>query len=125
MTCASVRESLRKILLSDVSYSQKERYSGGYKERALENATAGVASKRDKAILSGKACAWCGCDFSETSLQRGVQSTYCSKECAEEGRLRRGGLYASTRVRSQVYSLEAGICQKCGLDTAALFLRIS
>ena len=121
MTCLSVTESLRKILLHDVSFSQKERYSGGYKERAIESANKGVASKREWAVLSGSACAWCGGDFIETSLQSGVQATYCSRECVEEGQLRRGGLFGARNIRSQVFSLEAGICQKCGLDTHGEF----
>ena len=31
------------------------------------------------------------------------------------------GMYASTRVRAQVFSLESGICQKCGLDANGEF----
>jgi len=125
MTCIAIRESLRRIILSSHSSYQRERYSGGCKEKALENTKTGIVSKRDEEVLSGNACAWCGGDFSDASLQSGVQSTYCSRECAEEGRLRRGGFYASTRIRSQLFSVEGGICQKCGLDTNALFLRIS
>lgn len=58
-------------------------------------------------------------------IAKGVESTYCSQACVEQGRLGRGGLYASTRVRDQVFGLEGGVCRKCGIDAHSLFLRIS
>jgi len=120
-----LRETLKTIWLPlSTKPKQQERYSGGSKERAIENMAAGCASDVDKRVLSGFACCWCGGNLPNASLRKGVQSTYCSHECAEEGRLRRGGMYASSRIRQQLFSLEAGVCQICGVDAHALFLRI-
>ena len=112
-----IRRTLRIIALSECqSEETTERYAGGRKEQAIENEKNGIASAEDKAILNGEACAWCGKSLQSVAFLRGVQSTYCSQECAEEGRLKRGGMYASTRLRAQLFSLEHGICQLCGLD---------
>jgi len=70
-----------------------ERYSGGSKERAQENLAAGNATEADQRVLNGEACVWCGGNFPDASFRKGVESSYCSQECAEEGRLRRGGEY--------------------------------
>lgn len=91
----------------------------------MANATAGAATPLDNSILSGNACAWCGGPFPSVALAQGIDSTYCSQECAERGRLGRGGMFASTRVRAQVFGLEGGVCQKCGIDAHALFVRIA
>lgn len=73
-----------------------ERFSGGAKERAVEKKKLGeVLSQQETDILNGIACSWCGKPKPAISLQRhksdGIQSIYCSQECAEEGRLKRGG----------------------------------
>jgi 5-methylcytosine-specific restriction endonuclease McrA len=101
-----------------------ERYTGGAKERARQNVDNGTATRADMAVLEGHMCAWCGGDLSSASRFRGVESTYCSRECAEEGRLKRGGMYASTQVRAQVFALEGGVCQLCGIDGHALYTRV-
>ena len=89
-----IKDTLRKIVSQSMSTHQTtERYKGGRKERALENMNSGNATNEDRRVLNGEACAWCGGNLSDASLRRGVESTYCSQECAEEGRLRRGGKF--------------------------------
>lgn len=34
------------------------------------------------------------------------------------------GMFASSRIREQLFTLEQGKCQKCGIDANALYLRI-
>jgi 5-methylcytosine-specific restriction endonuclease McrA len=85
----------------------------------------GTASSTDLAVLEGRLCAYCAGELSSASRRGGVISTYCSKECAEEGRLKRGGLYASSQIRTQVFALEGGICRLCGVDAHAMFTRIA
>ena len=111
-------------MASSVRESCTERYAGGAKERVRSNAKAGIASTLDNSVLAGSACAWCAGPLPDASMAEGTESTYCSQECAEEGRLGRGGMYASTRVRAQVFALEGGVCQKCNIDAHALFTRI-
>ncbi len=116
--CMSVHDTLREILHSKMHLKSTERYTGGSRERAV--AEVGTSPNENGAkklkILDRKACAWCGGRLPEVSLYEGVESTYCSQECAETGRLKRGGMYASTRIRSQVFTLEHGLCAKCGID---------
>jgi len=101
-----------------------ERYSGGAKERARQNLENGTADATDMAILEGRQCAWCAGELPAASKVAGVQSTYCSRECAEQGRIKRGGMYASTGIREQVFALEGGVCRKCGINAHALYTRI-
>ena len=110
---------------SGQSSSSTERYSGGAKERARERMEKGTATANDMAILEGHLCAWCGGKLPTVSKASGVESTYCSRECAEQGRLKRGGMYGSTHIRAQVFALEGGVCRLCGIDAHALFVRIS
>ncbi len=121
----ALRETLRNIVQSSTfsrSQPTTQRYSGGSKERALENVAKGTASDSDLKVLNGEACIWCGKDFLQNiSRCEGVKSFYCSQECATEGRLRRGGMYSSTRIRSQLFSLESGICQLCHVDANGRF----
>jgi len=89
-----ITDTLRKIVSQSVSTHQTtERYKGGRKEQALENMNSGCATNEDRRVLNGEACAWCAGNLPDASFRRGVQSTYCSQECAEEGRLRRGGKF--------------------------------
>lgn len=89
-----IKDTLRKILSQSMSTHQTtERYKGGRKEQAMENMNSGNATNEDRRVLNGEACAWCGGNLSNASFRRGVESTYCSQECAEEGRLRRGGKF--------------------------------
>lgn len=99
-----------------------DRYIGGAKERARERLEEGTASDVDMAVLDGRACAWCSGRLSSASLS--AESTYCSQECAEEGRLRRGGMYSGVQIRSAVFALEQGKCTLCGIDCHALFEQI-
>lgn len=100
-----------------------ERYTGGAKERAEERLCEGNATSEDMEILKGNSrCAWCASSLSRAS--RVAQSVYCSQECAEIGRITRGGMYASSRIRDQVFALEGGVCQICSIDAHALFLRV-
>ena len=87
-----LREVLKKILLTKSSHSEIQRYAGGSKERAIDNLNNGRETERDKLVLAGTSCSWCGQQKPSTSLKNGVVSTYCSQTCAEEGRLRRGKL---------------------------------
>eukprot|EP00559_Dactyliosolen_fragilissimus_P005494 CAMPEP_0184872242 /NCGR_PEP_ID=MMETSP0580-20130426/41171_1 /TAXON_ID=1118495 /ORGANISM="Dactyliosolen fragilissimus" /LENGTH=1184 /DNA_ID=CAMNT_0027375001 /DNA_START=422 /DNA_END=3976 /DNA_ORIENTATION=- len=113
------------IQSSSFSTSSTERYAGGEKERAIDNLTKGIElSQEQRLVLDGLACAWCAKPLSDAAKCRGVQSTYCSQKCAEEGRLKRGGIYASSKIRAQLFDLEKGICQMCNIDANALFLRI-
>jgi hypothetical protein len=72
-------------------------------------------------ILKGKACAWCSSNL--TQAQRIAKAVYCSQECAETGRLRRGG-WASAAIRSAMFALEAGVCQKCNTNAHAFYGQI-
>lgn len=118
----SSRDLRRQIAAQTVdereSGTTTDRYGGGAKEQALERQNAGTATSADLAVLEGKACAWCGGRIAQAG------STYCSQSCAEDGRLRRGGMYASSRVREQVFGLEGGVCRKCKIDAHALYTRI-
>uniref|UniRef100_A0A6U3UVT8 HNH domain-containing protein n=1 Tax=Ditylum brightwellii TaxID=49249 RepID=A0A6U3UVT8_9STRA len=125
VTSYSIRRVLSTIIAPNATIGCNDRYGGGAKERAVQNKKNNNATQRDKAVLNGTACAWCGSELSHASLADGVDSTYCSHKCAEEGRLRRGGVYASSRIRAQVFELEGGVCRKCGIDAHALYLRIS
>lgn len=118
------QNAIREMLgSSDVSHST-ERYIGGAKERAQNKMEEGIADSTDLAILEGQLCAWCGGKLPRASKLAGVSATYCSRECAEQGRLKRGGMYASTRLREQVFALEGGRCQICHIDAHALYKRI-
>ncbi|KAL7512709.1 hypothetical protein ACHAXN_009750 [Cyclotella atomus] len=122
VTSSSLKTTAAKLVVSSVS-GETERYVGGAKEKANLNKRNNCASKRDIDIINGKACAWCG----ETLLLQSntvVDATYCSYKCAEEGRVRRGGMYSSARIRSQIFSLEHGVCCLCKLDAHALYNRI-
>jgi hypothetical protein len=119
-----LRQSVMKLMVTSVKEST-ERYNGGAKERATENFKNGKASEVDLAVLDKRACAWCAGPLPITSMAAGVEATYCSRSCAESGRLRRGGMYASTRIREQLFALEGGICRNCGINAHALFVRIS
>lgn len=98
-----------------------ERYMGGTRERARERVEQGTGDATDMAILEGKYCAFCGGDLSSVSRMQGVSSTYCSRECAEQGRLKRGW---GNQLRAQVFALEGGVCTLCGVNGHALYTRI-
>ena len=125
-TNASLMANVAKALAPPSSSNHSiERFGGGAKERATENSLNGTVTEEDERVLNGEACAWCARALGRASRREGVDSTYCSVECAEEGRLRRGGMYSSSRVRAQVFALERGVCCLCGIDAHALYLRIS
>jgi len=121
------RTNLKQIVLRNTqanTTTSKVRYTGGAKERARERVENGTANELDKKVLEGVLCAYCGGELSTASRSPGVISTYCSVECATDGRLKRGGMYSSTRVREQVFALEGGVCSLCGIDAYALYTRI-
>ena len=120
-----LRQVVLGMMTSSIGNGSTERYAGGAKERAQEKIDSGNATQVDMDILEGKMCPWCGGHLPRASRVAGVQSTYCSRECAENGRLQRGGMYASTQVRAQVFALEGGVCRLCGIDAHALYTRIS
>ena len=94
---------------------------GGAKERARERVDQGIGDDTDMAILEGKCCAYCGGDLSSISRLPGVISTYCSRECVDQGRLKRGW---GNQLRAQVFALEGGVCTLCGVDGHALYTRV-
>ncbi|CAB9499376.1 annealing helicase and endonuclease ZRANB3 [Seminavis robusta] len=122
----NLAQSAAKLLTmkntSALHKSSTDRYSGGAKERAGERLKDGTASKEDMDVLKGDNCAWCAGALSDASKL--AKAVYCSQACAEEGRIRRGGMFASSRIREQVFALEGGVCQLCGVNAHALFLRI-
>lgn len=99
-----------------------KRYCGGAKELAAHRVAEGTATELDQAVLDGKACAWCSSTL--TSAAKRAKSVYCSQACAEEGRVRRGGMFASVNLRSSVFALENGVCSLCGLNAHQLFLEV-
>ena len=116
--CSELKQTAAKLLTSTISGS-KERYSGGAKERAISNQLNNCATEADLAVLNGNACVWC---YGPFLCKSGAH--YCSYSCAETGRLRRGGMYSSTRIREQLFALERGRCTKCKVDAHALFVKI-
>jgi len=109
--------------LLERSYRQNsDRYAGGAKERAIENEKNNCASDADKLVLNGRACAWCGGRLSTASVAG--EATYCTEECAVEGRLRRGGMFASANIRSTVFDMEGGRCCLCKVDAHSLYKQI-
>ena len=122
VAASSLKTTAAKLVISSVS-GETERYTGGAKEQANRNMRNNCANKRDLDIINGMACAWCG-ETLHLQSNNIVEATYCSYKCAEEGRVRRGGMYSSARIRAQIFSLEHGVCCLCGLDAHALFNRI-
>jgi len=115
---SSLKQTAANLVVSTISGS-KDRYEGGAKERAITNQLNNYATKEDMAVLNGQACVWCGGPF---LCSNGAH--YCSYKCAETGRLRRGGMYSSTRIREQLFALEKGVCQMCGVDAHSLFVKL-
>ena len=116
----SLKQTVAKLLISTVTGST-ERYQGGAKEKAIEALRNNAATAEDMAVINGQACAWCAKPFSSNN----VIATYCSHKCAEEGRVRRGGIYSSTRVRQSLFALERGVCAICNLDAHSFFCKIT
>ena len=98
----ALKQTVSKLLVSTVTGST-ERYLGGAKERAIENEKNNCATASDKAVINGQACVWCAKPFLCAN-----GATYCSQSCVEEGRVRRGGMYSSTKIRQQLFALEHG-----------------
>lgn len=120
--------NLRQAVLRLMTQScvpSTDRYVGGAREQARDRMQGGTATEEDMAVLEGRLCAYCAGNLSSASRTPGVASTYCSRECAEQGRLKRGGMYSSVQVRSQVFALEGGVCRLCGIDAHALYTRIA
>lgn len=103
---SSLKHSAAKLLVSTIT-GTSERYQGGAKERAIANIKNGCATAEDIAVADGKGCAWCAKPF-----LCGKGATYCSQSCVEEGRLRRGGMFASSKIRETLFALEHGKCTK-------------
>ena len=116
-----IRSTVAGLLVSGGSTT--DRYIGGAKERAREKHTAGdELDASDRAVLDGKACAWCAKTLSRASRIAG--SAYCSQACAEEGRLKRGGRFAGANLRAAVFALESGVCTLCGVNAQTLYEQI-
>lgn len=118
----NLRQEVLRIM-PKASEKSTERYVGGAKERARERVELGTGDDNDMATLEGLRCAYCGGYFSKVSSLPGVSSTYCSRECTDEGRLKRGGM--KNQLRAQVFALEGGVCRLCGIDGHALYTRIA
>ena len=101
---SSLKQSVAKLLVSTIT-GTTERYQGGAKERAIENMKNGCATAIDLSVINGRACAWCSKPFLFVN-----DATYCTQSCAEEGRVRRGGMYSSSKIREQLFALEHGKC---------------
>jgi hypothetical protein len=121
MTAGEVNGTIARLMLSHCP-NDFSRYVGGAKERARENHEKGIASNDDLLVLQGLACAWCGKKLSSVALLG--DSTYCNEECAREGRLKRGGMFASSKLRSVAFAIENGKCSLCGIDAHALFRQV-
>lgn len=119
-----LHQAVAKLMITPSASYSNERFTGGARERAKERLLAGSATDVDRAVLGGDACAWCARPLLSASKAIHVVSTYCSRECTENGRLCRGGMYGSKNIRDQVFALEGGVCCKCGIDAHALFLRM-
>ena len=107
---SALNRTAAKLLQSTVCGST-ERYSNGgkalgAKERAVENVRNNVATDSDRLVLRKLACAWCAAPFQKQNLTHDVDATYCSFECAEEGRIRRGNIFSSTKIRESLFALE-------------------
>ncbi len=124
-TGTSLRQDVVRFMTQSFAAPSNKRYVGGAKERARERMESGTASESDMAVLEGRLCAYCAGSLSAASGLPGVATTYCSQECVEQGRLKRGGMYSSTNVRMQVFALEGGVCRLCSIDAQALYTRIS
>lgn len=110
IAASSLTQTAARLLQSTVCGST-DRYSNGgqalgAKERAIENQKNNVATASDKLVLQKLACAWCAAPFQTENLTVDVDATYCSWECAEEGRVRRGNMFSSTQIRSSLFALE-------------------
>lgn len=92
---------------------------------SYERSVAATAGLDNKDYGECKNCVWCGealGDVSEKTKGNMKENyyTFCSFECAEKQRLRAG----STQIRSQLFSLERGVCQQCNLDCHALWKHV-
>jgi len=108
---ASALTQTASTLLQSTVCGSTERYSNGgqalgAKERAIENQKNNVATDSDKLVLQKLACAWCAAPFQTQNLAVDVDATYCSWKCAEEGRVRRGNMFSSTKIRASLFELE-------------------
>jgi len=124
--CGGLAHSAAKIL-SAVSQSNcqqgTERYSGGAKERALKKRDDGdPLNEQDVSVLDGTGCAWCGEQLSRAHKR--AKSVYCNQSCAEEGRLRRGGRFASKNIRTAIFALEGGQCSLCNVDAQQIYEQV-
>jgi hypothetical protein len=122
VTPSALRSTVASLVISTIT-GETCRYTGGAKEKAILALRNNCGTQRDREIIDGKACAWCG-DLLHHASNNVVDATYCSFQCAEEGRIRRGGMYSSARMRNQIFSLEHGVCCLCGLDAHALYRKI-
>jgi len=121
-TASSLKQSAARLLVSTISGST-ERFQGGAKERAIANIKNGCATAEDRAVANGLGCAWCAKPF---LCAKGA--TYCSQSCVEEGRVRRGGMFSSSKIREQLFALEHGKCAKVSnrcLKIVLLFSQLS
>jgi SWI/SNF-related matrix-associated actin-dependent regulator 1 of chromatin subfamily A len=116
ITASSLKQSAARLLISTITGST-ERFQGGAKERSIDNIKNGCATAEDKAVLSGQGCAWCAKPF---LCAKGA--TYCSQSCVDEGRVRRGGMFSSSKIREQLFALEHGKCTKVSIRSIKICL---
>lgn len=116
VTASSLIQLARRLLVSTIT-GTTERYQGGAKERAIANIKNGCSTAEDMAVVNGQGCAWCAKPF-----LCGKGATYCSQSCVEEGRVRRGGMFLSSKIRDQLFALEHGKCTKVRFLSRVLYL---
>ncbi len=104
-TASSLKQLAASLLVSTIT-GTTERFQGGAKERAVANIKNGCATVEDVAVVNGQGCSWCAKPF------YCGKGTYCSQSCVEEGRVRRGGMFSSSKIREQLFALEHGKCTK-------------
>ncbi|KAH8072822.1 annealing helicase [Aureococcus anophagefferens] len=68
------------------------------------------------------ACAWCEKQLPDGVAGEAGAPAFCAWACSAEYKLRRPN--NSSAARSQLFALEHGVCQACGLDAHALYRRI-
>lgn len=112
-------QSVARLMQSSCN-GTTDRYGGGARKKAMENAENGTVTETDIAVLNKSACAWCAKLLSAALVE--TESTYCSQKCAEEGRLRHCG---SSGIRTAMFALDGGKCALCGFDGHSLYEQIS
>ena len=76
----------------------------------------------DDGAADDGACAWCEKQLPDGVAGEAGAPAFCAWACSAEYKLRRPN--NSSAARSQLFALEHGVCQACGLDAHALYRRL-